>query len=176
MQVLRESIANKSLGVTTSMLRGHEGPLIPAERLQGALRALTQPITETEGNMPPGNYIVFAARNKAASIPCSPRKRGPPEADPKGRGVSASRRSGASSASHLHRCVCMYVCMCVCTSKGRGVSASRRSGASSTSHLHRCVCMYVCTCVCERKSFFGLAWIRRRLHVSLCMHLCVCGP
>ncbi len=129
-QVLRESIANKSLGVTTSMLRGHEGPLIPAERLQGALRALTQPITETEGNMPPGNYIVFAARNKAASIPCSPRKRGPPEADPKGRGVSASRRSGASSASHLHRCVCMLVCV-------------------SARYLHRCVCMLVCVvCVC----------------------------
>eukprot|EP00960_Hanusia_phi_P069207 767028-Hanusia_phi.AAC.3 len=71
-KVLREAIANKSLGITLAMMRGHEGALIPADRLHDALGTLTNPVHDGEN---PGKYIVFEARNKAGSVPCSPRKR-----------------------------------------------------------------------------------------------------
>ena len=157
-QVLRESIANKSLGVTTQMLRGHLGPLEPSQRLEAALQvrcllldpgrfkvdwanpapeimacfinlpdanppqrfclgalpsfslvflfclvrvqALCQPVmgecsTGDAGGSSSGNYIVFAARNKAAgSAPSSPRQRTTP--------TGANNKRGAS-ASQLHR-------------------------------------------------------------------------
>ena len=71
-KVLREAIANKSLGITMSMMRGHEGALIPADRLHDALGTLTKPVHDGDN---PGKYIIFEARNKAGSVPCSPRKR-----------------------------------------------------------------------------------------------------
>lgn len=59
---------------------------------------------DSEADVPSGNYIVFAARNKTVSTPSSPRKRGPSEDAHNGKArSSANRRSGASSASHLHR-------------------------------------------------------------------------
>ena len=68
-RILRESIGQKDLGVTAAMLRGYQGAMAPAERLQDALVAMEQPVVSDPGG---GTCIVFAARNKAGAVAGSP--------------------------------------------------------------------------------------------------------
>jgi len=48
--------------------------------------------------------------------------------------------SHVSSIAHIHVCVWLYVCVCVCQ---RFVSH-----VSRVAHIHVCVWLYVCVCVC----------------------------
>eukprot|EP00961_Rhodomonas_salina_P184204 2487263-Rhodomonas_salina.2 len=119
-KVLREAIGNKALGVTMPMLRGHEGALAPSDHLQGALAALTQPIAHCKDDNA-GRFVVFAARNKASSAPCSPRKRPAPDADPSAPGSPRAEGSAAPPSPRMRA----------------GQAGNRRTGAASASHLHR---------------------------------------
>mmetsp|Transcript_16128 Transcript_16128/g.25026 ORF Transcript_16128/g.25026 Transcript_16128/m.25026 type:complete len:224 (-) Transcript_16128:283-954(-) len=77
-KVLREAIGNKAIGITQHMLRGHCGAMQPAERLSDFLASRTQPLDGDQKN----RCVVFAARNKGCSLPCSPRKRSGPDSPP----------------------------------------------------------------------------------------------
>ena len=76
-KVLRETIGNKSHGITMKMLRGHEGAAALELRLRDALGGLLRPVEEEAAGVAGAahKYVVFAARNKTSSAPSSPRKR-----------------------------------------------------------------------------------------------------
>ena len=143
-QVLREAIGNKQYGITMNMLRGHEGATALAVRLRDALGGLLQQVDEDHtgvGSSGPGGgkYVVFAARNKATSVPNSPRKRRGTSSSPLEMTTFPDENLGADSSTS------QYAGMVGSgyTKSGwvQGPKAAgggvRRGGAATASNLHR---------------------------------------
>jgi hypothetical protein len=128
-RLLRESIGDKSVGVSREMLRGHYGALQPAEMLYDTLMSRT---TALEGQ-PGRRFIIFAARNQGQnSAPASPKKRSLSASPREG---STSPRSPRNSISGGEWATGGGAGGSGGESKGKG--GGRRTGASSASHLHR---------------------------------------
>ncbi len=128
-KVLREAIGTKHAGITQHMLRGHCGAMQPAHRLQDFLASRTHPL---DGD-PKNKCVVFAARNKGCSVPCSPRKR-PTDSPPPLHDSCPLPPDAASSSSSPAPPLSPVSKANASRALGGG---NRRGGASSASHLHR---------------------------------------
>lgn len=142
--MLREAIGNKQYGITMNMLRGHEGSTALALRLRDALGGLLQQVDEDpsgvgSGRSGGGKYVVFAARNKATSVPNSPRKRRGSCSSPLEMTTFPDENLGADSSTSQFAGVVGggYAKSGWAQGPKAGGGGMRRGGAATASNLHR---------------------------------------